>query len=1593
LGEKVPQDSMADDGTSFREKLERSRTELLDLSGRNRLLNVPRKSKSAKTIEVVDELSSEIFRILVTEEKSMTFLPGRRAPGSGESLNGEDDEEIADLAQPEDDSADDRGVAHRHSDTKLQTRLTSEGLQKRLLSMHYDARTLQEEQGVNILFLALGMLKWFDADNSDKERYAPLILVPVVLERGNAAEKFKLKRLADDITPNLSLEAMLKKQFGLVMPSFEDEDQPFDPTEYFARMSEAISGHPRWEIVPNDIVLGFFSFSKFLMYRDLDPAMWPTEGNIEDHPIISSLFGDGFESDTPLISEDAFIDSHITPAELVHIVDADSSQTVAIHEALSGRHLVIQGPPGTGKSQTIANIIAASVAKGKKVLFVAEKMAALEVVKRRLDSNGVGAICLELHSHKSNKRNILAELKKTWDLGKPNGGDDGTLIRQLTQYRDELNAHVARTHTRHSPSGLTPYQVIGHMVRLQAAGRVPPEVKLDGSVTWTKHDKEDRELRLQQLAERIQDIGLPGAHPWRGVRLPQILPNQIHRLVERVNELRSRVLNIRAERDKLQSALSIEAGSTLSECARLAAFAERIALAPALQPEALMAGCWANRTGEVAELVAVGEIYAATRAELSGVVLDAAWDTDLTAARQHIAIHGGRLFRFLSGEYKRAFALFRSVLSGPPPKTLADRLKLADKIISARKAATELAKADLLGREAYASAWRGEKSDWSALRAAIGWFETNPASVAGEIRRVAAAVSDHASVGATGERISAARPGLLKDLAALISELDLDVKVAFGVSTPEEIDLHAMTERFEVWAERSEDLTKWIAYRAKADHACAAGLSELVERLANGTLDVQTVVPEFEMAYYDALLTLLVNENPELAQFDGAGHSRLVDEFREADKRRIRLAVSEVAAAHFTGMPRQDGGAGPVGILKGEFSRKRGHLPVRQLMKKAGAAIQAIKPVFMMSPLSVAQFLEPGAVEFDILVIDEASQIQPVDALGTMARCKQIVVVGDDQQLPPTSFFNRVLSGDDDEDDEGDGSIKMGDIESILGLCTSKGLPSRLLRWHYRSRHQSLIAVSNLQFYENRLYIVPSPWNKQAGMGLRFNHIPHATFDRGKTGVNLEEAKTVAEAAIRHARENPNLSLGIATFSIKQRRAVLDELERLRRLNPDTEAFFNAGHPAEPFFVKNLENVQGDERDVIFISVGYGRGPEGYMRMDFGPLNREGGERRLNVLISRAKRRCEVYSSITDEDIDLERAKGHGVYALKLFLNFARTGKLSVGVRGEREHDSIFEEQVAAALISRGYDVHPQVGLAGFFIDLAIGDRERPGRYVLGIECDGASYHSSRSARDRDRLRQAVLEDHGWIIHRIWSTDWFYRPKEQIEKTIAAIEAAKEELASRDTKGTKNQRAVPVEVVTVERSDVIEVGLDYVEPSLATPYEEASLSVPTHIELHEVNSKLMGDIVARVVQVEGPIHGDEITARIRTLWGLQRAGSRIRPAVERGIRSALSLNAIVRHGEFCSLPGVAPKVRDRANVLSPSLRKPEMLPPSEIKSAAVSFVDLNLGATEEEVITGISRLFGFKATSAQLRDVLLVAILEAVEEGNLVQQGGLFKKP
>ena len=649
--------------------------------------------------------------------------------------------------------------------------------------------------------------------------------------------------------------------------------------------------------------------------------------------------------------------------------------------------------------------------------------------------------------------------------------------------RDRLNEHAARLHAPLKPSNETPYRVMGHLVGLSQKGVKPADYLLPQPENWTRQEFRERRALVHELSNRIAEIGRPVDHPWRGVGIGAVLPTDIVRITGRIAELKLRIEGLFGATNQLREALCCDASNDSAKgFALLVNTSLRISEAPeGIDAAALCSSVWSERREVLTDLVTAGKALVHSRSQLEGIVVDAAWLSDMATARRDMAAYGGSWFRFLNGPYRRAVATLRGILAGPPPKSLGERMHIVDRLIAGQEAARVITADDMLGAEAFGKLWRREKSDWALLEAIERWdSECHQQPVPEDFRAIVAAVKDRHDVQRLAMDVGGRIEPLIADCRALFAELRLDHQEAFGSDGLEEIPLAELVGRLDRWARHSEDITRWIAYRTRAELAIGHGLTPVVERLYDGRLSPEEAVDSFEMTYFEALMRQVVHELPSLANFDGQEQQRVVDEFRGLDRARIDLARLQVMLSHYEAMPRAGAEFGQLGVLNREFNKKRRHLPVRQLMKRAGSAVQAIKPVFMMSPLSIAQFLEPGAMRFDLLLIDEASQVQPVDALGAVARAERMVVVGDDKQLPPTRFFTKIMADEDEYENDVE-LVSAGDIESILGLCSAQGMPQRMLRWHYRSRHPSLIAVSNHEFYDNRLFVVPSPDYSRAG--------------------------------------------------------------------------------------------------------------------------------------------------------------------------------------------------------------------------------------------------------------------------------------------------------------------------------------------------------------------------------------------------------------------------------------------------------------------------------------------------------------------------------
>ena len=1613
--------------TEVRARLENSRKELLDLSLRNPLLNY--RPLSARGVEIVGENSHQVFETLVTERKAMTFLSAGQHEEDGAFNLPWDESEAA--------------IAANQTDRRLQTGETPAALQRRLLNTYRLANSAIEETGVNTLFLGLGMLRWYESDSSQEERWAPLVLVPVRLERTGVRAQFSLGYTGEDLGVNLSMLEKAHGDFRLVLPGRDAlelaEGRDIDVDDYMAQVEQVIRGFApdRWKVEPDRMVLGFFSFNKLLMYLDLgDPS-------VVNNEIIAALFGDqGFSETGATVGDLEKIDTRLAPSDVFHVLDADSSQALAIHEAGQGRNMVIQGPPGTGKSQTIANVTADAVARGKRVLFVSEKMAALEVVMRRLENIGLGSACLELHSHKTNKRETLDELNLSLNLSpQPTDGSGRGLLEQLSRTRGQLNEYADAVNNPVGDTGVSPHVAFGELLALQYDNTANPIARreLPGISTWTGTDYRRKREAVEDLQLRLQSTGVPIHHPFWGSRLRVVLPDartelqaklenaltETERLAEASNNL-TEVTNLPSPGDisaayglltasrhaidapdttglvlksrqwetngadvwdlvesglqwqwmrwrrihamsvalrdledsssSLASIMRIDHPADASQSADILAAAKCAVGAPDASGLDLSAPQWESNAERICQLLARGLRWKQIRTDYDSLLLPQAWESDFQNGRLALNTDGRSWWkRWFSSSYKWAKRQLAAAMRGELPGDVDQQVSLIDAISEEQSLRAEIngEYADIvpvLGRH-----WNGQNTDWEAIEPAVRWWldvlssvafgrvpngalgllrqlvvrldgesaqpqieavdsaisryescaqdlkemlevacmaeqdlspeidrlpydqqrqlvsrfieelpsgtqhatgpagrvipETpkRPAEIVREVMRlhnVAGAVlgsswnnldTDWEAIApaarwwldllaeAAAGRITEGVVELLQELGKqtlagdlprnwqgqieglrgaleaypgaigeLQSALHMDNQLRFGNSNG--LTSLTFSEQRQIlldWTAELARIQDLAAFNAGADTLLSEGLQTVVDVAAVEPMAAESLTNWFERAWYETIVETALSERPALREFDGRLHEGRIERFKSFDRESLVYNRARVDSAHRkrASLPNQlpdrlvrpDSYQGAtqvrerqqqLRVLQREIQKRARHKPIRQLLKEAGSVIQDLKPVFMMSPLSIANYLDTDSVQFDLVVFDEASQVRPVDALGALLRAEKAVVVGDSRQLPPSSFFDRVVQSSDDADEEEESVT--ADIESILGLFSSKGAPSSYLRWHYRSRHESLIAVSNREFYDNNLVVFSSPDVGREATGLRFHRLPDAVYDRGRSAANHQEAEAVAQAVMEHAVNTPGLSLGVAAFSQAQARAIEDRLEMLRLQDDSGEEFF-AGHPEEPFFVKNLENVQGDERDVIFISIGYGRDGTGQVSMNFGPLNNQGGERRLNVLITRAKHQCHVFTNLRADDIDLSRTRSTGVRALKTFLAYAETGTMPSDVPYESGFsvDSPFQREVARRLENLGYQVHQEVASGGKFVDIAIVDPEHPGRYIIGIEFDGASYHSSRSARDRDRLREQVLEGLGWKLHRVWSTDWFNNPERELKRTVEAIDNAR----------------------------------------------------------------------------------------------------------------------------------------------------------------------------------------------------------------------------
>ncbi|MDO5810568.1 MAG: DUF3320 domain-containing protein, partial [Methanobrevibacter sp.] len=1311
------------------------RKELLDLTLRNQLLNF--KSR-AKTITIVNQSPINLYQTLVLQENKMYFVANKKDKK-------EDKSSVWDHI-PFDFSKFSEG------DKKLATDLTPKELQKRLYYINNQAKTMLQEQGYNILYLAVGFLEWKDKSKPRQKNNAPLVLIPVSMERKKVGESFNLEWTGEDIQTNISLKAKLLEG-GIELPDFEFKKYGEVIDHYLASVRRAVSRMDGWEVNSN-VALGFFSFTKFVMYNDLNPEAWADNVDLTKNELIQAIFNPAKNDHEAFREED--IDSRLEYQNMYQVLDADSSQIAAIQDVKAGRNLVVEGPPGTGKSQTIVNLIAELLAEGKSVLFVSEKMAALDVVKDRLTGVGLGKFVLELHSHKTRRKKFLKDLQKATNVRAQEPLNIDQTIRKLETLRRQLDDYSQIIHKPVFAVNLSAFQLYGmkesaddHFARKNT---LMPLVRFESPENVTLKDLDDMKIALENLAELYQTISKE--NPWSKCAPKSLLPADLREIEMLINDTLLALDNFLVERGRVYDIYGIKKPDTLNEFQNSLSAFEIIKSqnAELIDGSILKSGAWNNNNDDA--FILIQELqkyqkYAGALAKFNQSIFQVDIDR-LIYELQHLST---KKFRFFNN--KQHIELVERYYAVPVPNNIEDiirDLKQAKVIIKLRR---NLEANNALGQKYYGGYWHLNANP-EDLKAIARWMHEFTALVRegtfsqNTIDLMSKDLFDIKPERDLAEYIDSGEE-FVRVLSRLKDKLNPRSKLIFKRETGD-VPFEAWQEQLYNWRGQLSSLHLWSQYLNTKNALKSSNAKMFVDSIEKRNIKKEDIEALVEGNFADSLLNILFVENQELATFVGELHENRIREFKDLDKKILTLNRKRIYHKLNSNIPKIFGGTEnpQAKILAGEFTRKSGHMPVRKLLEKAGGMIKQIKPCFMMSPLSIAQYLDPTneELQFDVVIFDEASQVKPEDALGAFMRGKTAVVMGDTQQLPPTSFFDQMSDADSDEEE-----ATSLDMESILHLC-KLSFPVKMLKWHYRSRHESLITVSNREFYDDDLLVYPSPSHSDPELGLKFHYNPNTQYLRGASSKNPLEAKDVVEEIFNHFEKyGDTKSLGVGTFSVAQKNAILEELEVKRKEHPEYEPLFS-DNKDERFFVKNLETIQGDERDVILISVGYGYDQDGKMSLNFGPLNQDGGERRLNVLITRAREKCVVFSNFKAYDMNLTANPPYGVKSLKEFLEYAENLTLGTPGRGEYAKEP-FEDAIASFLEENGYTVDRQIGCAGFRVDLAIVDDENPGKYILGITTDGKMYASSKVARDRDRLREQVLTGLGWKLYHLWSTDWY----------------------------------------------------------------------------------------------------------------------------------------------------------------------------------------------------------------------------------------------
>lgn len=1337
-------------------RIERWQRKLLDLTLGNRLLNF-KDSQSVLPIVCADLAAAEDRLASGKELKLLALRDEHSTTGRDLTLT-----QIRKIEVEQAHDALTRG--------QLAVPLTGKEMSKRLIDLYRKARLDMAEGGTNTLFLAVGFLRWQRHEDDTKKYRAPLLLIPVKLERRSAQSEFRISQFEDEVRVNFTLLEMLKREFELSIPELEGglprDDNGLDIPLILQTVRQRVRDVSGFEVV-EEASLAILSFAKYLMWKDLVDRT----DSLRKSPLVAHLVDNpetAFPGSQIAMPEPADIDRKLSPGDLLTPLPADSSQLAAVLAASQDRDFVLIGPPGTGKSQTITNIIADQLGRGKTVLFVAEKSAALSVVHRRLVQQGLADAVLELHSNKSDRKQVLQQLDQSWSRAAKSDVKEWVRVSDaLKVTRDQLNAYVEALH-RPGTQGFSAYQAIGHSV----LNKPPFTLAFDNKDC---HD-EARWNELKQLAgevgslfHHVSDLDMNGpislldsgewSFAWQDQYL--IANTQLEDALRAHVDIRHGLANELGAAPDVTDKPAMASALAALAAERLGAptLSEIVLNNPRAAGEALNDLQTKLDDARQARAMLRGDYADTILADIPIDTLDLQWRKATSKAWPFSG--------FAKSKVRKLLQTYASAGKADPESDLSGLRRL----IRARTAILESALRQVEG-------FADEKTDSDAMQAHIEqakrYLTIESALVLAGIPATPQVRSElsHADGGRFRDALKK-----LQETASLLADRQASTLRLGGAKIE-----HAASEiatQLAALRRLSPRFTDWMKWREGRTKAITAGLRPLVEALESG-VPIPDTTQAVEQAYMTWWLPLAMDAEPILRSFTQWQHEELIEHFHSLDDSQCKLATEEILRRLGNTLPHRDQvpRKSELGILRHQIGLTRPSLALRSLIAELPTTFTRLAPCVLMSPLSVAQYLPAGLALFDLVIFDEASQISTWDAIGAIARGKRAIIVGDPKQMPPSNFFGR---NDDNEDQNSDVAEFAYDMPSILEEVTHSGVPIQYLSWHYRSQDEALIAFSNYSYYDGRLVTFPAP--KAHSDAIR-HHPVNGTYLRGKGRTNPEEAQAIVTYVVDLLTQWLSLdeadrpTLGIITFNQPQQALIEDLIEAKRQANPKFEWFF-ADERNEPVIVRNIENIQGDERDVILFSITFGPDHAGKLPMSFGAINLSGGEKRLNVAVTRARREMHVFTSISAEHINLERSNKRGVADFKAFLDYVKRGPVALAAQDAGSLggvDSPFEEAVMEGLRAKGWDVHTQIGVSDFRIDLAVKHPDHAGAWLAGVECDGARYHASATARDRDRVRQGVLEGLGWKIVRVWSTQWFRAKSE----TLEALDQALHELLELD---------------------------------------------------------------------------------------------------------------------------------------------------------------------------------------------------------------------